>query len=265
MQINWALITCLVIGFLAWSGFARGWWKEAITTVFLAVLVLLLQQPDLSQSLIAGLNSLISTIWGFIPTSLQTFVNDTLETFLGISTGGAAPQTNTGDPGTWIIILIVMVGIATLIGHYSFKNKPTPLGRFLGVLLGGVNGFLILNLIREYLDGRALPGRANYPTEIIIAGGASAFGPANPTVSIQAVNLPSVTILDSGIPYFLIGAGILLAVAVVTTRIVLKTNKEGGRKLDIAVLPPLYKSFPPPKPTELKGLVKDIKNIFNES
>lgn len=264
MQINWTLITCVVIVFFAWSGYARGWWKEAVTTAFLAVLVLLLQQPDWAKSLIDGFNNLVSTIWGYLPSALQTLINDILGTFLGFSTSGGAIQANPGDPGTWIIILALAVAVSTLMGRAAFTNKPTPLGAFFGVVIGGLNGFLVLNLVREYLDGRALPGQATYPTEITQAG-VSAFGPASPTISIQATNLPSVTILDSAIPYMVMIGGVLLAFAVLNTRVALKTNKEGGRKIDYKVLPPFYKSAPPPKPTELNGLVKDIKKMFNES
>lgn len=265
MQINWTLITCVVIVFFAWSGYARGWWKEAITTAFLSLLVLLLQQPDWANRLIEGFNFLVTTIWGFIPNSIQTLINDILATFLGVNLADSGtPQANPNDPGTWLIVLALVVAAATLIGRVAFANKPTPMGTFLGVVIGGLNGFLVLNLVREYLDGRALPGQtATSPSEISIVG-ASAFGSASSTVSIQATNLPSFTILDSAVPYILIGAGVLLAFAVINTRIALKTNKEGGRKFDTKVLPPFYKSAPPPKPTELKSLVKDIKKMFNE-
>lgn len=263
MQINWTLITCVVIVFFAWSGYARGWWKEAITTAFLAVLVLLLQQPDWANSLIDGFNNLVSTLWGFIPNSIQTLINDVLATFLDVSAGGtAAPQANASDPGTWIIILLLLVAVSTLISRAAFINRPTTLGAILGAAIGGLNGFLALNLVREYLDGRALPGQATFPTEITMAG-ASAFGPASPTISIQATNLPSFAILDNAVPYIVIGMGILLAVAVISTGYPIRT-KEGGFKLDTKALPPFYKGVPPPKPTELKSLVKDIKKMFQE-
>jgi hypothetical protein len=264
MQINWTLITCVVVVFFAWSGYARGWWKEAITTAFLTILVLLLQHPDWAQSLINGINRMINTVWGFIPSSIQTLINDVLETFLGVSTGGGPIQASASDPGTWIIILILFMMVSTLLGRVAFSNRPTPLGGFFGALIGGVNGFLVLNLVREYLDGRALPGQTVPPSEIIQAG-TSAFGPSDPTISIQATNLPDLTILDSVIPYIIVGAGLFLAIAVIKTRVALKTNKEGGRKIDTKVLPPFYRATPPPKPTELNSLVKDIKKMFNES
>ncbi len=258
MQINWALVTFLVIGFFAWSGLARGWWKEAITTAFLAVLVFLLQQPDYAQTLITQLNNLISTIWGLMPTSIQTFISDILETFLGISTSSSTPQLSAGDSGTWIIILIVMATISTLIGRYSFNHKPTALGAFFGLLIGGLNGFLVLNLVREYLDGRALPGQATYPTEITMAG-ASSFGPASPTIAIQATNLPSLTILDSAIPWMVIGGGMLLAIMALNTRIALEKNKEGGTRINTKRIPPFY-SPPPPakKPTNVEEVLDKL-------
>lgn len=259
MVINWALVTCLVIGFFAWSGLARGWWKEAITTVFLAILVFLLQQPDLALGLIDGLNSLISTIWDIIPASLQTLISDTLETFLGISAASSTPQISATDPGVWVIILLVVVAASTLIGRYSFNNKPTALGAFFGALMGGLNGFLVLNLVREYLDGRALPGQTPQTDEITMVG-ASAFGSASSTITLQATNLPSVTLLDSAIPWLVIGGGVLLAIMAFTTRVVIEKNKEGGARINSKKLPPFYSAPPPAK--KPKNVEEVIDKLF---
>lgn len=242
MQINWTLITWLVIAFFIWSGFARGWWKEAITTIFLAAFIFLLQQPDWAQWLIDRLNDLIETIWNALPDSVTSLIADGLETIFGVSsTGGGAVQFNASDSGTWIVILILAVGVATFLGRISFSSKPTLIGALLGSSIGGLNGFLLLNLVREYLDGRALPGRTTATAQLTSTGGSS-FGAAAQTVTIQATNMPDFTILDSVFPWIIIGFGILFVVVVLTTKFVLKTNKEGGRKIDYKVLPPFYKA-----------------------
>ena len=41
MQINWMVLTYFVIGLFILNGFFRGWWKEAITLSFLAILGIL--------------------------------------------------------------------------------------------------------------------------------------------------------------------------------------------------------------------------------
>ena len=43
VEVNWTLLTYLFIALFALGGYFKGWWKEAIVTVFLTVLVLLLQ------------------------------------------------------------------------------------------------------------------------------------------------------------------------------------------------------------------------------
>lgn len=245
MQIDWTVISCLVIGFFAWSGFARGWWKEAITAVFLAALIFLLQRPDWAASLIEALNNLLETVWNLLPDSVITFISDSLETFFGIDTGGGPFQLNASSSSTWIVILILVVALATLLGRLSFANRPTLVGSILGTTLGAFNGFLILNLTREYLDGRALPGRAVSTPQLAVAGGPS-FATAAQTVTIQATNLPDFSILDSVVPWVLIGVAVLLAVAVLRTRIALKRNQAGGSKVDVRVLPPFY------QPTKVK-------------
>jgi hypothetical protein len=246
MQIDWTLISCLVIAFFAWSGFARGWWKEGITTVFLAAFIFLLQRPDWAQWLIDNLNDFIEAIWLILPDSINSFIADVLETFFGIDTGGAAFQLDASNPGTWVIALILILGLSILIGRLSFANRPTLVGAILGALIGGVNGFLVLNLVREYLDGRALPGQTTATAPFSAAGGIS-VGAAAQSVTVQATNLPDFTVLDSVFPWVLIGLGILLIVAILSTKVALRTNKAGGRKSDFRAVPPFYKATPKPK------------------
>jgi hypothetical protein len=257
MQLNWTLITYLVIGLFAWSGAARGWWKEAVTTVFLALLIFLLQYPDLAQSLVDQLNALIATIWNALPNSVTVFIGDLIDLVFGTATNGAALQANAGDPATWVIILIVVVTMATMIGRASFSNAPDFLGALFGAGLGGLNGYLILGLFREYLDGRGLPGRTPPATEITLAG-SSAVGPAASSVSIQATNMPSITILDSAVPWIIIAGGALLVFVVLNTKVALETNKKGGKRINYKIVPPFYKKSPPPKEEKLTTIVKDI-------
>jgi hypothetical protein len=228
-----------MLGFFVWSGYARGWWKEALTTAVLAVLIFLLQQPDYAQSLIDTINNLLATVWNALPASVTSLISDGLNYFLGLDTGGSAVQLSANSPGAWVTILILIVGLTTMLGRTSFRNTPTLLGSLLGAGIGGVNGFLVLNLIREYLDGRALPGNTSTGSELALAG-SSAFGAAAPTVTIQATNLPNFTILDSVFPWILIGSGLFFLISVLHTRVKFETNKEGGRRINFKKLPPFY-------------------------
>ncbi len=258
MQIDWTLISCLVIGFFAWAGLARGWWKEAITTIFLVALIFLLQRPDWSQWLIDRLNDLIEVIWNILPDSIAAFISNSLETLFGIDTGGGPIQLNASSPGTWVVILILIVAVATLIGRLSFTNRPTVVGSILGVLLGGLNGFLVLNLVREYLDGRALPGGAPATAQLTLAGGSS-FGSPTQVVTIQATNLPDFSLLDSVVPWVLIGLGVVLAAAVIKTRFIVETNKEGGKRINFKKPPPFYTM--PTRPRKSRTIDEIIDDV----
>jgi hypothetical protein len=256
MQIDWMTLTYLVIGFFAILGFFRGWWKEAITTVLLALLILLLQWPDLAQTLIDLLNTGITAVLSIL---------DNLFEFIDISEINF--QLDASRASTWLLILVVTLVFSALIARFflpgTTNRSPskyytvTLIGRVLGVLIGGVNGFLILNLVREYLDGRNLPGNTPLQTEITAQGGSAAAPPLS-TLSIQAVNLPNATILDSYIPWLIIAVGLLIFFAVLWSRVKVVTSTKGaGRKIEY--VPPYgYRPFPiepkpkPPPPQEVR-------------
>lgn len=255
MQIDWMTLSYLVIGFFAVLGFFRGWWKEAVTAFLLALLVLLLQQPEWAQWIIDWLNKGIAAILSF------------LADLIGFTTTpDAVFQLDTSRSSTWLGILFLTLGLSALIARFflpgTTSHAPskyytvTLIGRVLGVLMGGVNGFLVINLVREYLDGRNLPGNTSLQTEIILQGGSSSAPPLS-TLSIQAVNLPSATILDSYIPWLIIGGGFLILLAILWSRIKVVTKAGAGTKIEY--MPPYgYKPFPiepkpkPPPPQEVK-------------
>src|SRR6185503_13202149 len=114
MQIDWTIISYLVIGFFAVIGFFRGWWKEAITTFLLALLVLLLQQPDWAQKIIDWLNqgiavalSFVATNFGFVPTTDTTF------------------QLDAGRASTWFVILFIILGLSALIARFFLPGTTS--------------------------------------------------------------------------------------------------------------------------------------------
>lgn len=240
MEINWTILTYLVIIYFAVSGFSRGWWREAITTVFLAVLVFLLQSPELAQSIIDTINSWIAAIWSYIPTGITDVVNNGLTNFFAVTTRTDTPfQLDPSAPETWFFILIIFMVLAAIIGGIGFRYQPTGFGRLLGIAMGALNGYLLLSITREYLDGRALPGgEVAVASEVSLVGGSS-FGQAASTVNVQAVNLPSITLMDSAIPWIVIGLGGLFLFAIINTRVRFLTSNE-GRKIE-AQRPPFYR------------------------
>jgi hypothetical protein len=228
--INWTVLTLLVIGLFALAGLFKGWWKEAITTIFLGILVFFLQVPDVAQIFIDLINLIISTIWRILP----DFVLDFLETVLGIGATGAPPQIDAGSAQTWLIVLIVFIGLAILIGRLSLPGSGrradtyssyvvTFGGSLFGALLGALNGWLIIGLIRTYLDGRSLPGGGEMAAT-------SMATPPSDQVVIQAVDVPHTTILDSFLPWLFVGIGLVVLLAAIRSRVTVK-EKKGFRKV----------------------------------
>jgi hypothetical protein len=241
MEINWTVLTYIVIFIFAISGFSRGWWKEAVITVVLAAFLFLLQNPNLAQTLIDGLNNLIATIWSFIPTEITPVVSDGLATVFAVQTGTNTPwQADASDPGTWLTLLAIALGAAILFTRFSFNYPPTGFGSLMGGLLGAVNGYLLTSLIREYMDGRALPGQeVAYTSQLTLVGG-SDFGPASQSISVQISDLPQFTVLDSILPWLVIGAGILFLIAILRSRVGIARSPD-GRKIETRV-PPFYRA-----------------------
>ena len=95
MQIDWMVLTYLIIIVFAIGGFFRGWWKEAITTFFLVGLLILLQRPDWAQILIDVINQVILFIWQVVVRIFR--ITATTEPF----------QLDASSGGTWILILLL--------------------------------------------------------------------------------------------------------------------------------------------------------------
>jgi hypothetical protein len=113
------------------------------------------------------------------------------------------------------------------IRRQGYAYNVTPIGAVLGALLGGLNGFILANLTLEYLTGRALPG-GRPATEIALSDGRAV------AVASSGIDFPSFTILDSFVPWVIIGLGFLLLVAVLRTRVGIH-NRNGFRRIDYRV------------------------------
>ena len=249
MQINWIIITYFVVGVFALAGLSRGWWKEALTTIFIAVLLFFLQQPELARAFVEAINSFFLTIWSIIPLTIQPTITDLLQSLFAIDTGGGPLQFEPSAPGTWVTILALTLTASILIGRAWLAIPPTRQGGLFGLVIGGMNGYLVLGLLREYLDGRALPGNEAPQSEIVLAGD-SGFGAASSSVSIQAIDLPSFTIMDSVIPWVIIGVALLFLFSVLRTRLEIETNVQGMKRLNYRKIPPFYVTPKGPAPKD---------------
>jgi uncharacterized membrane protein required for colicin V production len=201
MQIDWATLSLLVMGFFAITGFLRGWWREATTTVVLALFMLLLQQPALAETIIGFLNSFLAWIWDLVAPLLDSV----------IPLGSTPFQLDASQGTTWVLLFFLILGGVTMFIRYAMPSeaggrpgssfyRPSILARLLGFGLGALNGFLILGLIREFMDGRTLPGQVEQSAAAAAATGGgitvfneNAYGPAAQTVALQFTDLPSQT------------------------------------------------------------------------
>lgn len=229
-QLNWTVITYFVVGIFALNGFFRGWWKEAVTTVFLTILVFLLNQPGVAELFISVVNSVLSAIWNALPADVQTMLSNGLEVGLGISTASTGGiQLNPGDANTWFMVLLVFFILAILIGRLGLTRDlqkpsgyfyaPTFGGSIFGAVMGMLNGYLLSSLIREYLDGRSLPGSTSVAStgQLSLAGSSNVVSAAS-SVGIQATDLPNFTILDSFLPWVILIVGLLIFFSLTSAR-----------------------------------------------
>ncbi|HMQ50508.1 MAG TPA: hypothetical protein PKE64_02235 [Anaerolineae bacterium] len=239
MQLNWTIISYIVIGLLAISGYQRGWWKEAVTTFFLVFLVVLLTIPDFAQFLIETINEVVAIIWDLFPQGVKDFLSNLFENWLGLDTGDGLFQFNSGDGSAWLLLLIVVLGLSVIIGRLGLfdgirQGRPysvyvtTPLGRILGGLLGGINALILLDLVREYLDGRFLP--PSFFTELAMTGSPQVQQTAPGAVAARVTDIPTFTFLDSPWAWILIGLSLILLIVVFRSRRLPRNEAPFGYK-----------------------------------
>ena len=242
-EINWTVLVVIFIGLFALMGFYKGWWKEGVTTVFLAFLVFLLQMPVVAQFFIDVTNAVIITVWSVLPASIIDFIQGLLTAWPGITATDAPPIINAGAGQTWLVILLLSIAAATLAGRTYLPSwgrnlgagqtfdtyVVTQSGGLFGALLGALNGWLIVILVRAYLDGRNLPG------------GGGAVASSSDSVLVQAVNISNSTILDSFLPWIIVGLSLLVISAAAKSRVtplpLAKPDKDGYRKTEYKAPP----------------------------
>jgi hypothetical protein len=92
-------------------------------------------------------------------------------------------------------------------------------------------------------------------------GGAAVASPAQ-AFSIQVVNLPDFTILDTYVPLLIIVSGIIVLIALLWSRIRVSTKPGVGSKVE--AVPPLgYKPLQIPKP--MKREPREVRVIEGQS
>ncbi len=147
LPIEYSDLITLILAIFAFVGVMRGWYKEGITSLFVAGLAIMVWQPSLAREIIGVINGVIKLIVSFFKAKLSL---DPAK--LSMAAQAVKPDVLL-DPDSYrlyIVLMIVMLIVSYFIGEANFKGKITPLSRVLGGMLGLFNGFIIASLTKQY-------------------------------------------------------------------------------------------------------------------
>lgn len=142
--IPYETLLLLVMALFMFVGATRGAFREAMTTVGLVVLLLMLLRPELAGLIVGYLSRLLRLIIAFFRSGFS--VNP--EVLLG--TYGQVQVPFTGENPYPILILVLVVFV--LLSYATRGGKDvTSFSRIVGGLLGLFDGFLVVTLFKEYV------------------------------------------------------------------------------------------------------------------
>lgn len=206
LKLDYSTFALIVVGLFALSGFFRGWWREAVSTVFLVLLAFLLTQPQQAQNLISALNNVLGSALAMI-----RGVAGVPQTGGTVSVASTANLLNPQQRDVYILILIGAVVLSYFTGRLTLGDREiTAGGRILGGVLGAVNGYLIINLFKEYVLGRFLPGGAGLISAQAVT--------APTTLAVSVANAPADTPFTAGTQMLIFGFGAVMFVLLLSTR-----------------------------------------------
>jgi len=145
LPIDYSELLILVLAIFAFVGVMRGWYKEALTTLAVAALAILVWQPAIAEEVVAAVNKVIGL--------LTMFFRAGFSLDLGKISAQTVDPDLLLDPNSYrlyIAVTAILLVASYLVGDLSFKNRVTPLGRLVGGFLGLFNGYVIVSLIRQY-------------------------------------------------------------------------------------------------------------------
>jgi uncharacterized membrane protein required for colicin V production len=203
VQLDYTLVTYIVVAIFGLVGFMRGWWKEAFTTGLLALLLLLLKQPDAAAGIVDFIDRMVVSGWNAIQTVRQS--SDMIAAAMPVE---EPPVIDPKDRSIYIIILVVAIVASYFFSKIGMTESMSAAARIIGGVLGVYNGYVVLTLVREFLIGRFLPGGADM---------AAAAAVAPTSVQLEVTNLPQSSMADAPYVYYWVAAGCLaLLVALIT-------------------------------------------------
>jgi len=145
LEIPYDQIMLLVMALFMFVGAFRGWHREFFTTCVLVVLVMLLVNPLLAGPIAGYVAKLVRLILAFLQGGLSVDPSKLLERYETIDVPFDA-----GNP--YLFLVIVLVGFVLLsYGTRTGGKDLSALSRILGGVLGLLNGFIVISLIRDYV------------------------------------------------------------------------------------------------------------------
>ncbi len=146
LPIEYSDIITLILAIFAFVGIMRGWYKEGITSLFVAALAILVWKPAVANKIINLINAIIRLVLTFFKANLSL---DPAQ--LSTAASSVQPIIDPASFKLYVVITVALLIASYFVGEASFKGKVTPLGRVLGGLLGLFNGFVIASLVKQYL------------------------------------------------------------------------------------------------------------------
>lgn len=204
LQIDYTLVTYIVIGIFALVGFMRGWWKEAVTTGLLTLLVLVVKRPEAAATVFDFIDKLVVTIWQ----ALQR-LRETSDLVASALPAEEPPVIDGKRQSIYIIILIAAVVASYFFSKIGLTQTMSAGARLIGALLGAYNGYIVLNLLDWFMRGR-LPG----------VGEVTAAGAPPSEVTLTVKNLPATSTLEQdGVVLLILAGGFLVFLVALATSI----------------------------------------------
>jgi hypothetical protein len=146
VPIEYSEVLTLVLIIFGMVGMMRGWYREGVTSLFVAFLAILVWRPEIGNAIIEWINGFLRFIVSFFRAGL-TF--NTAK--LSAETAGIGNILEPTSYQLWIIITVVLVGVSYAVGEATFNGAYSPLGRLLGGVIGAANGFVIFSLVKQFL------------------------------------------------------------------------------------------------------------------
>jgi hypothetical protein len=164
-------------------------------------------------AIIEFINGIIETAWGILVGLFEALgiVEPTVA-----ATSTPPILINPDDRTVFVIILIIMVLLSYFTSKITLGGRTATVGgRIFGGILGAINGFLAVNLVKEYIVGRFFPET-----------GLTAQTAAPDQLSIAVTGVPPESVFTDTSQLLVIGLGVVILALILANRVSRKGRRE---------------------------------------